>query len=318
MGRMMQAKQGQVTVFIIVGVVLLFVFIFLFALSSNVTKGNLDQEKESVISQTFQKEAFRLYIEDCLNDELEQGLILLGLQGRLFRGQPGGSIDFVPDVTGTIVIDGEEQTPVFYGITREVYAQDQNAYPCETDANSPVFCEYEFPNTKVGFGDLKLKVSTIEEDLQRYLINRTQFCVENFTLSNISRNARLETEEMDLSLALLNDGISVQVHYPFKVAVGSEEFFHLSEFDFFYPTQFRKFLEAAVLFGLLSDYKYVDFDYSAQTLAAPHFEYGSPIALRDCQQIGSYYLCNQKLYDENYRQLDIVMETQRLANGDEL
>ena len=231
-------RRGQVTIFIIIGLLILFAFFFTLQLTNKIKGSQLEQAKEQVISKNFQKEALRIFVQDCLNDELEKGLIMVGKQGRLWSDQPGGTKVFEEGVTGSNIDRGDPAGRVFYGITDEQYPNEQNAYPCDNETNSPEFCRYKFPDTQVGFGNLELKPSTLQSDLRRFLINRTTWCVENFTKTNISSEAVVETENIDLKLNILDGGISVDVNYPLKLVLGKEEFFHLSKFDFFYPTKF--------------------------------------------------------------------------------
>ena len=67
---------------------------FLFFIIADMQKQELIAAEEDVVQKSFQKEGMRLYIEDCLIDSLEEGLILIGKQGRLWEGQEGGKIAF--------------------------------------------------------------------------------------------------------------------------------------------------------------------------------------------------------------------------------
>ncbi|MEK6845325.1 MAG: hypothetical protein AABY26_01085, partial [Nanoarchaeota archaeon] len=78
-------KAGQVTVFIIIGILMLFAFLFVMWLTTSVKTTQLEEGKEKIITKTFKKEALRLYVEDCLTDELKKGLILLGKQGKIWE-----------------------------------------------------------------------------------------------------------------------------------------------------------------------------------------------------------------------------------------
>ncbi len=300
-------KQAQVTVFIILGLLLLFVFLFTIKLAGDVKKSDLEAEKEKVVSKTFKKEALRIYVEDCLNDALEQGLILLGKQGRIWKGQPGGTKPFLEGETGVTFTAGDR---IYYGISNEKYLQHQNAYPCNNESFSPQFCSYRYPNTTIGFGSLDLKTSTIKNDLRQYLTNRTIFCVKNFTESEISQEADIIETKIKTKLDIANDGINVEVEYPLKLSVGKEEFFHLSQFDFFYPTKFRWLLEAAVSRPLFYDWKFVEFNYTKETLEQSHFNYSSTSS--SCVD----NVCQGSLLFDKYKSLAIEMTNLSLPNGD--
>jgi len=304
-------KSAQITVFIILGLLLLFIFMMTIKLATDAKLSDLEAEKEKVISKSFKKEALRIYVEDCLNDALEDGLVLIGKQGRLWQGQPGGTKPFVEGITGVTYQPGER---IFYGISNENYPPHQNAYPCKNDSYSPEFCQYQYPNTSIGFGSWEIKTSTIKGDLRQYLINRTIFCVKNFTESEISDKTKIEDTNINLKLDITNDGINVNVEYPLKLSLGKEEFFHISKFDFFYPTKFNILLDAAVARPIYYDWKFIDFDYTKDVLEQKSFTYVSNSA--SCEIEGDYHVCSRTLLYDKYQSLAIDMEELSLPNGD--
>ena len=311
-------KKAQITVFMIIGILLLFMFIFMIKLTSTIKTSQLEMEKEKVFTKAFKKEAMRIFIEDCLNDELERGLILLGKQGRIWDDQPGGKVSFLEGYSGITYLPGEEGGRVYYGINQEHY-NFFNAYPCANETFSPHFCQYQFPNINLGFGTLGLKPNTIESDLKNYLIDKTILCVNNYTKTNISSKAKIETTKMKMKLDLQDEGISVNVDYPLKFVLGGEEFFHLSTFDFFYPTQFKKLVSATVGKPLENDYKFLDFNYSQEVLENHYFTYANPVQFAGCEENKNYYLCNRSILNyNNYKNLAVDMQSEELPNGDNI
>ena len=145
-------KKAQITIFIIVGILILFIFMFMIFLTGSFTKQKLSMEAEEVFTKAFKKEALRIYVQDCLDDGLKDGLRLLGSQGTLWLGQ-GGTQQFEQGVSG-IEYDGVN---IMYGIVRAKYKNgEENKYPCSPRDNSegPQFCKYEssesscfFPHT---------------------------------------------------------------------------------------------------------------------------------------------------------------------------
>src|SRR3989344_4029996 len=97
------SRSAQITVFMILGLVMLFVFIFVLSLSADIKKGQLQEIQEKTLTKTFKKEALRIFVEDCLTDELEKGLIFIGRQGRLWGDQPGGTRNFEEGISGVSV-----------------------------------------------------------------------------------------------------------------------------------------------------------------------------------------------------------------------
>ncbi|MDP3698164.1 MAG: hypothetical protein Q8R47_01115 [Nanoarchaeota archaeon] len=314
--RGISSSRGQITVFMILGLLILFVFIFVFSLSAGIKKSQLQDIQEKTLTKSFKKEALRIFVEDCLIDELETGLVIIGKQGRLWSDQPGGTRNFEEGLSG--INAGNDR--VFYGIIRDPYLEYENAYPCSNESSPDEFCQYSYPDTKVGFGSLELRSSTIQSDLRRYLLNRTVWCVSEFTRNNISSSAVLESQEINLDLGIHDHGIDVKVNYPLKLSLGNEEFFHLSQFDFFYPTRFKALLDTAVSYPLRIDWQYVDFSYNKSTLENTSFAYGNEVDIQNgnCSPFKNYFFCQQALFSEQYASLGVEMIRQPLPNGDDV
>ncbi len=280
-------------------------------LTSQVKKSELQTSQENVFGKTFKKEAMRIFVEDCLYDGLEEGITLLSKQGRLWKDQPGGTISFVEGQNGISVDSGDR---VYYGITRKEYLPEQNAYPCPNQSNSPLFCNYFYPAAQAKFGELALRQSSIVSDLRRYLENKTKECVLNYTLTNVSSAAVLEQTTMDLTMDLQNEGITVNVIYPLKFKVAGEEFFHLTTFDFFYPTRFKQLLDSAVTTPLQWDQEYLDFNYTEQQLQQEEFQYGTNLDFPNCPN----GFCTLRTKSRVYSSLGITMIPTSLSWGDDI
>jgi hypothetical protein len=307
-----RSRSAQITIFMIVGIVILFTFIFLFQVVNSAQKEKLISEQEKVFTKAFKKEAMRIYVEDCLSDELEEALIILGQQGRVWLDQPGGVKQFSEGINGVEYPPGSGNR-LSYGLAKTQNLQFENSYPCHNKIKSfPEFCQYKFPENSEGFGERNLKSSTIENDLRRYLINRTMDCIINYTKTNISNKADVEVKELKLGLHVENDGININADFPLKFSLGKEEFFHLSQFDFFYPTQFKWLLEVAVVRPLFYDWRYLDFNYTEETLQQQTFNYASNSP--ECVN----GICTGNLFYDKYSSLGITMQKEENENGDDI
>ncbi|MBI2662258.1 hypothetical protein HYX11_02255 [Candidatus Woesearchaeota archaeon] len=308
-------RKAQITVFMILGLLILFAALFVVMLTMNIKKSSLQGEQEKILTQVFKKEALRVYVEDCLKDNMEEGIDLLAKQGRIWNDQPGGSEEFINDVTG--ISDGKER--IYYGISRKLFPKEIfNAFPCKDETNTPMFCGYSYPQM-AEFGQLKLRKDAIfQKDLKNFLINRTVWCVENFTKSNISQEAQVVSTNLELTLEETDEGINVLVNYPLKIKLNKEELFHLTKFDFFYPTKFKQVLDVTMFYPLQWDQKFVDFNYDNVSLNADYFEYNSPIDVKEnClfNDAGDY-TCKRKTLKDKYTELEIKMQKNNYSGDD--
>ena len=78
---------------------------FLLLMVSTVQDGQLQTSLDQTQSKLFRSESARLYIEDCLMDTLDEGLIQLGKSGRLFY--PYSRLEFQDEVTG-VMYEGDQ------------------------------------------------------------------------------------------------------------------------------------------------------------------------------------------------------------------
>src|SRR3989338_3462035 len=82
LGRPIPSKQGQVTIFIIIGIVILFVFAGVLYLTKVVTKEELTAEGEPIVAAVPQEfQPLQVYTENCLAQVGRRGLLVLGQQG---------------------------------------------------------------------------------------------------------------------------------------------------------------------------------------------------------------------------------------------
>ncbi len=287
-----KSRKAQITIFMILGLIILFIGLFVIQIGSKTQKTALAGEQEEVFNQIFKKETLKIYVDACFNEGLENGIELLGKHGRIWDDQ-WGTRNFQDGNTGIIDSLGNR---VYYGITKEGYPQDlENAYPCIETENGPEFCKFSSSNpSDSGFGRLELRnLEQIEEDLRNYLFGSTKACI-NAKFQEFSERAEVNFEESSLELKILDEGIAVKANYPMKFNFEDQEYFHLNNFDVFYPTNFGPFLKVGVLFPLQNDQRNLNFAFDQDALIQP-----------------STYS-----WAEQYNSLRIVTTYNKLDNGD--
>jgi hypothetical protein len=90
----MMAK-GQITIFIIIGILVLVFFSVLFYVTSQDSRSKLDQEKEKVLSLFRERGKYHRYIMSCLDQSVKEGLVTAGWQGGvIYSDQAAGTKTF--------------------------------------------------------------------------------------------------------------------------------------------------------------------------------------------------------------------------------
>ncbi len=317
-------KRGQITIFMILGIVILIVFFFLIFIVNSTQKANLAAEQAKAFEVVYPKEGVNIYLSDCLKDSLTEALGLLENQGRLWKDlDAGGAVPFEEGVSGTLV-DG---VPVAYSLVHPPFSNFPHAYPCSSEDGEPAFCEYSYPSLGLSFGSLELTPYTLQDDLQRYLKASVVSCAQALASEKIAPDAVAEVSSPQFAVTLQSNGIYVDATIPLSLVLRGIHYFVPSSFQRLYPTNLLNVVETAAYFPLQADRDYLDFNYSKETLIKRDFDFGSPEDLGSClldknppqesDPLKAFYRCPQKLV-AGYSSLGVEMKKYFLDNGDTL
>ncbi|PIN73532.1 hypothetical protein COV20_04890 [Candidatus Woesearchaeota archaeon CG10_big_fil_rev_8_21_14_0_10_45_16] len=307
-------KRGQVTIFIILGIILLFIAIIFIQFSSSLKKQQLLSQQEELFGGLVTKEAARIFIQDCLNDPLEEGLKTLGQQGTLWEDQ-GGRDAFTENENGITY----QNVPTFYAIRQSSSSEYPEAFPCQTADDPPAFCQYRYPQ-EASFGTAYLTLRNIQANLQRYVSREVLECVSKFTEEEISEEAELLTEQIEVDVSMDFNGLDIKADFPLEFSLSGENYFQLTNFEFFYETDFPRFMRAAVLNPIIWDSRYVDYDYSQGNLEQPTFSFAAPEANPNlvCREENNLQICDFPTM-EGYDEMNIqLVKAKDDETGDEI
>ncbi len=331
----MYPKRGQITLFIIIGVLVIAVFLAVIFSVADVAKKQVKSEAERIGRAALPREFIRIYIDDCLNDAFTRGLVLLGRQGGKIWQEQGGRVAFEEGVNGLTLNPTEtygrySTGRVAYGIKAEEYFHYPNAYPCNSEENAPEFCQYHYPDTETGFGSLILRPGSIESELSRFLRQEAVQCILNYNEANFSYSNPPEIipGELQVGITIREGGISVNVEYPLEIRAEGGPSFALEPFHDFYSSKFKQLLDAAITFPLQWDQKFVDFEYREETLTDTEgFTFASPIDVGDCipndsgtpdDTADDYFACSRALHADKYNRMGLEFESTETSNGDDV
>jgi len=241
-------KRGQLTLFIILGIVLLFIFGFLLYARGLAEKKDIEKEITKTPSDYLQPERLNKYVSTCLDDVTKQGLLLIGLQGgNIFESQNGTiKLEFVKYIplyyynTSTNVSYGliwDTSNPDFFppnanfilpyypGIDLNLlsyYGNNNLSYLCqpngpnqETSRAGVERLKGEtclFPDgTKQGYG-----ANSIQEQLSLYIAKKLKECI---VFSNITELNEKIVEQGDYKVSVLlgSDDVLVTATIPLKL-----------------------------------------------------------------------------------------------------
>ena len=241
-------KNGQITLFIILGMVLLIAFAITWSLAGTVGKKETEQKQ---ISQA-NIQPIKEYVQDCFDVSAKNGLKLLGHQGGfIYESQKGIIPDINPDEKGMLYNVLSDDTETSYLVMRSegffgAYLGEDNAdypwvvFPKVITPDIPEFY-YGFygigrlPSMYVGSSSIKHQLEAYVANATRDCVNWNQFAGFNFTPAepNVSMIVarrlfdiladRGVSFNLDWPVVLSQFGASTQlkpltVHYPIRLA----------------------------------------------------------------------------------------------------
>ena len=225
------SKKGQVTVFIIVGIIILFTFAGVLYFTKTFTKDRFTAEGDPIIGevpQTFQK--IQSYTEACINS--------IGKKGLLILGQQGGYI--YPDLIGK------------FSVTDPTESDGLNLEPSKV----PYWHYNTLPNPslEIGFSSLMPKLYynddkeiSIEAQLQRYVEENLDGCLADYSPFD-EQGFKIEfvqpKESKVVTATVGENTVNFLLEMPIKVAKGEAN----QEMDKFYvkiPLRLKHYYEVA-------------------------------------------------------------------------
>ncbi|MBW3012788.1 hypothetical protein KY340_01150, partial [Candidatus Woesearchaeota archaeon] len=192
-------KKGQITLFIIIGIIILVVFFFLFYITQRLTPGEQEVEQLTIAKSKLRSAPLRYYVESCVQKSFEDGIKLISLQGgRIYMEQPYGTLPCSADGPNSCtptsrggsvkkVINNQEYF-VNYLITKNPLVFPPYQYPkqpCMTNFSWP-YCNYTYfsgvaVEPRVGWNylsPLKGGPGSIEVQLENYVAKKTNDCID--------------------------------------------------------------------------------------------------------------------------------------------
>ena len=231
-------KKGQVTIFIIIGIVILFSFVLVFYVSNFISTENLKREQEALTNSPFESAAIHQFSSFCVEDALNDGLVKLG--------KNGGFINIPqPSLTHT--------SPVGYGIG-PLEGNDPPLYPC-LDGTSPAFCRYGYDNNAVTFGTSLLPrreggAFSIQGQLENHIGQYVQKCidVDNFAAQVGLSGYTLTAENTPkVNLEFLDTEVIAHLTYPITIQLsGSSSATQFIKYTARTPVRFKIIYDAIV------------------------------------------------------------------------
>ena len=243
-------KRAQITVFIILGMIILAVFAFLLRTTSIVQTEKLEAEAENIINELGQSQAIKHYINLCLKQSAEEALIKIGKQGgRIYDYQHGNSNFgtaryqrvFLNNKTQNISVGVQTPKlhppynnsyppnlpyyPEFKNIFKKIdieseYYLGNNILPKLCDLNGSnkddINKDYTGSSCKLSRNAFGTNIDTIQIQLSNYTSTFVKTCIDlNFLKDEMAYNLELGTPNTKVILG--EDDVRFETNFPIEI-----------------------------------------------------------------------------------------------------
>ena len=259
-------KRGQVTIFIIIGILILGIVLGMVYLSKYLAKGRLGVEEEEAKESVLMASSVKMFVEGCLEKTAEDSLLLIGQQGGHYKLNQSNVLftEFIPTFSYINETEGEL-----------VFVRDTIYY---------------MPYYYYLGGQFVPDEAFVRNELIQYVEDNFLECINNFEYFK-ARGFQITEGEVIINVQLRDKKVYFELKYPISVLYGqsTKNFEH---FEFYYNLELKKILQivqdaadrqeqagnAAIIgdiasLALLYDFQY-DIDYldNENVLYLFHFE----------------------------------------------
>ncbi len=266
----MTAKRGQITIFMLLGLVIIATFAFVFYSTGEVQRIQLQRQAEAITANIIETTALENYISLCAKKALEEGLDLIGKQGgRIFPEQGGLNINTFSSIP---FIVGNKTYSVTYGIVKEhmLGTLFLPVYPCDYGIYkdlSPAYCQYvndklRFPPSKYKFGYSNLPplcrtakecaydffggAFSIQEQLEHFIANKTKECVDFESIVGYNATYNITEGNISVKLKIGENSLTALIDFPMIFSFKQvQPIITMSNFEVTSPARLKKMYKFA-------------------------------------------------------------------------
>ena len=249
-------KRGQITIFIIIGILFFATFGIGAYFVSTALKTTSEQQLDKINQDLFQTSGLEEYTNRCLQKSLEDGIKQLGLQGGYFYSDQPGTL-----LPRALKIDRQLFNKNVTYLIINSFTTKAPEYPCFTGTIAPRFCNFFTKKSKYSeiekhnFGKSTIphlyKANTgfsIEEQLQLYIINKTKYCTNFEELLSRPEFKQYKVIEGDIiaNVTFRDNDVYTHVVYPLVFEIkGKSTVIKKLDFEIDANVRFKKMFEVA-------------------------------------------------------------------------
>lgn len=260
------STKAQLTMFVILGIVIISVFGFVFFASGRIARQNVEVQTEKILNDVLARTPLNTYVNLCTQRALKDGIDLLSRQGgKIFPGQNGSIMKFNEVVYPYRDVSKDVTYKVGYGILRNTVQTPQ--YPCTPGFDNynepPAYCAYKnIPEFKsLDFGIVNLPVLcknrfegcsiereerwdsrfSVQKELEEYLAYAVDNCVDFESIAEINQTYDMEKGNVTANVTFSDNSISASVNFPIYFSpINAQPVIKLLSFQSTVQTRFKQ------------------------------------------------------------------------------
>ncbi len=261
----MKTKKAQLTMFIILGIVIISIFGFVFFTTGQIARQRAEQQAEQIFAEILETTSLKFYVERCTERALSEGADLISKQGgRIYPSQGGPESNNYEKI---FLFEDKFRSKTFdvgYGILKENIPLPQ--YPCKIGFTNydkaPAFCEYS--QTKAKFNNMDFGIAnlphlckdryggctiregwnpqfSVQSQLEQFISNSVKQCVHFESIIGINQSYVVEEGNVSSNVTFSNTDITATINFPIVISPpASQPVTRLVTFESSYTTNFKQ------------------------------------------------------------------------------
>ncbi|MEK6887046.1 MAG: hypothetical protein AABW88_04385 [Nanoarchaeota archaeon] len=260
-----QSNKAQLTMFILLGIVIISIFGFVFFTTGQISRQRAEQQAEQIFAEILETTSLKFYVNRCTERALSEGIDLISKQGgRIYPSQGGPESNNYEKIFLFNDPFRDKTYDVGYGILKENTPLPQ--YPCKVGFTNydkaPAFCEYS--QTKVKFNNMDFGIAnlpslcsnryggctvregwnprfSVQSQLEQFISNSTKECVDFGSIIGVNQSYVVEEGNVTANVTFSNTDITAIVNFPIIVSPpASQPVTRLVSFESTYSTNFKQ------------------------------------------------------------------------------
>jgi len=227
-------KKGQITLFIIAGIILVIIAAGIFLASRKAAEAPLIPEMESIPSEI---EPVRTYTLECITDVSKQGFKKLGEQGGFIETDEF-SINYAdPTGEGVNAIQFSKNSNLRIPYWRYLISDnkcDQKSKWCLFSSNRPI----------AGLSQKNPEDDSVESQISRYVSDNLGACINNYAAFYGQGYKITESDSYTTKVIIGEADVTVYVQHPIDIEIGDKST-KISNFYIALPLNFKRIYELA-------------------------------------------------------------------------